>query len=315
LTSSRASARLDHTQKDKLRLFRALALFCQFKILPMQINNETVAVLWVGAGAVALWMFLPAVLNALGLTFRQSVIDDDAAALEPSGNDAEYEDLFTDLRRLGFEPVGRRSTTCWFFLHHWYRNFQSRVFAARQGDGIALAYKLRVWDPGRLCFVTAFSDGAIVQTANQMERFRIDEPDHLRSGLATPDRAVLLERHRELCREFAAARSRSVAVLPAEQVNELNSRHDFRYHHKRHRLTGLNSMANSLWCLGFVLLLVSQIAGPATYVVPASIIAWGFLWPAVHASLFRASSTRFRVEDARRQMKQATARRSDAGTI
>jgi hypothetical protein len=291
---------------------RVQAQLCRFKSTPMQINNETVAVLWVGAGAVLLWMFLPAVLNALGLTLRKSVIDDHVVALEPSGNDAEYEELFSDLRRLGFEPVGRRSTTCWFFLHHWYRNFQSRVFAAQQGDGIALAYKLRVWDPWRLCFVTAFSDGAIVQTANQMERFRINEPDHLRWGLATPDRALLLEQHREVCRDFAAVGSRSVAVLSAEQVNQLNSHHESRYHRKRHRLTGLNSRANSLWCLGFVLLLMSQIAAPATY-VPASIIAWGFLWPAVHALLFRASATRFRVEDARRHLKHPTPRRSDAG--
>jgi hypothetical protein len=85
----------------------------------MQLTNETLAVLWLGAGAVALWMLMPAVLNALGLTLWRGCIDGDAAALEPSGgDDAEYDDLFTQLRRLGFEPVGRRSTTCWLFLHH-----------------------------------------------------------------------------------------------------------------------------------------------------------------------------------------------------
>ena len=31
----------------------------------MQLTNEALAVLWLGAGAVALWMLLPAVLNAL----------------------------------------------------------------------------------------------------------------------------------------------------------------------------------------------------------------------------------------------------------
>ena len=77
----------------------------------------------------------------------------------------QYHDGFSD----GFEPVGQRSNTLWFFLHHWYRNFQSRVFAARQGDCIAVTYKLRDWDSWRLCFATAFSDGAILQTANQME--------------------------------------------------------------------------------------------------------------------------------------------------
>src|SRR5260370_448446 len=86
---------------------------------------------------------------------------------------------------------------------------------------VAVTYKLRPWDPWRLCCVTAFSDGALVETANQMENLRIDEPDYLRWGLATPDRALLLERHREACRSFAAEGSRSVAVLPVEEVNRL----------------------------------------------------------------------------------------------
>src|SRR4051812_8940016 len=116
----------------------------------MQLGDETLAVLWLAAGAVALWRLLPAVFNALGLTLRHGSIDGDAAALEPSGDDAEYADLFTQLRLIGFEPVGRRSTRCWFFLHHWCRIFRSRVFAARQGDCIALAYRLRAWDWWRL---------------------------------------------------------------------------------------------------------------------------------------------------------------------
>jgi hypothetical protein len=267
----------------------------------MQLGNDTLAVLWLGAGAVALWRLLPAVLNALGLTLRQGSIDCDAAALEPSGDDAEYDDLFTQLRLNEFEPVGRRSTRCWFFLHHWYRNFQSRVFAARQGDCIALAYRLRAWDRWRLCFVTAFSDGAIVETANQMESFRIEEPDRLRWGLATPDRGLLLERHREVCRDFAGAGSRSVALLPAEEVNRLHGHHESRRHRKCHRWTGLKSISHSLWFLGLALLLVRRFAGTVPYLLPVSIIAWGFLWPAIHASLFRAAAGRFRAEDARRQ--------------
>jgi hypothetical protein len=272
----------------------------------MPLTNEILVVLWLGAGVVALWMLLPAVFNALGLTLRRGSIDDDAAALEPSGNDAGYEDLFTQLRRLGFEPVGRRSTTCWFFLHHWYRNFQSRVFAAREGDCIALVYQLRPWDRWRLCFVTAFTDGAIVETANQMESFRIDEPDHLRWGLATPDRGLLLERHREVCRDFAAAGARGVAPLPAEEVNRLIRHHESRHHRKSHRWTGLKVMSSSLWLLGAALLLVRRYGETAPYLLPASIIAWGFVWPAVHASLFRAAAGSSRAEDARRQRNQPT---------
>lgn len=270
----------------------------------MQIPHETLVVLWLGAVAVALWMFLPAVLNTLGLTRWQSAIDYDAVALEPSGNDAEYDDLFDQLRRLGFSPVGRRSTTCWFFLHHWYRDFQSHVFAVSQGDCIALMYKLRSWDRWRLCFVTAFSDGGIVETANQMESFRIEERHHLRWGLATFDRSLLLARHREACANFAAAGSRKVALLPVEQVNLLIRDHAAYHHRKRHRWTGLKSVSTSLWGLGIVLLLVHRFAEPAPYLLPVIVIAWGVLWPAVHACLFRAAAGSFRVEDARRKHNQ-----------
>jgi hypothetical protein len=267
--------------------------------MPMPIDDETGTLLWLVAGAIALWMVLPAVLCALGVTFRQSVIDDQAAALEPTGNDAEYVDLFNQLRRLGFEPVGRRSTTCWLYLHHWYRSFLSGVFAAPKGDAFAVAYKLWAWDRWRLYFVTPFSDGAIVETANQIERLRIDEPDHLRWGLATPDRALLLERHREVCRDFAVAGSRTVSVVPADEVNRLIVHHESRHFRKQNRITGLMFM--SLWLCPLVLglPLLGWFAGTATYLLPASIIAWAFLWPAFQALLLRIAVSKSRTDDAR----------------
>jgi hypothetical protein len=290
-------------------------LLCRIEADAMQVTDETLALLWLGAGAVALWMFLPAVLNALGLTHRQGSDDDDAAALEPSGDDAEYEALVGQLRRLGFEPVGSRSTTYWLFLHHWYCSFRSRVFALRQRDCIALTYKLRAWDRWRLCFVTAFSDGAVLETANQMESFRIGEPNYLRWGLATPDRALLLERHREACRDFAAAGGRRVAALPAEEVSRLIRRQEARHHRQRHRWTGLIAVSPSLCCLGIGLALVRVLGGTAPYLLPVGVIAWGLLWPAVHALLFRAAVASSRAEDARRQGDQPAPRRLNDGAI
>ncbi len=280
----------------------------------MQLTNEELAVLWLGAGAVAVWMLAPAVLNALGLTMRRSEIEYNPAAVEPAGDDAEYEDLVGQLRRLGFEPVGRRTTTCWLFLHHWRRKFESRVFTARQGDCIAFAYKLWTWDQWRLCFVTAFSDGAIVETANQMASFRIDEPDRRRWGLTTPDRGLLLERHREACRDFAAAGARQIAKLPAERVNECSQYHEARYHRRRHRWIGLKMMAVSLCCLAVGLVLVRCLVGNTPFLFPVSILAWGLLWPARHALLFRAAAGASRAEDAR-QANPESPRRADAEVI
>jgi hypothetical protein len=276
---------------------------------------DITTVLWAAAGVVALWMWLPAVLNAMGLTLWRVSMGADAAALEPSGSDVEYERLFAQLRSLGFAPVGMRNKTCWFFIHHWYRNFQARIFDVPQGDCIAVTYRLRPWDPWRLCFVTGFYDGAIVETANQMERLRIDEPDHFRWGLATPDRALLLERHREVCRNFAAAGSRSLAAMPAEMVNRLELEHASRYHCKQHRWTGLKVMSNSLWCVGVGLLLVLRFGDAAPYLLPVSVIAGALVWPVVHACLFRAAAGSIRDEDARYQRNQQAARRLDGSAL
>jgi hypothetical protein len=316
--------------------------------MSMHIPTETMTVLWLVAGAVALWMWLPAVLNALGLTLMQVSMDNDAAALEPSGSDAAYEALFAQLRGLGFVPVGRRNKTCWFFCHHWYRKFQTRVFVVPRGDRVAETYqqlpgsvtltefknvpqgdcmavmfKLWPWEPWRLYFLTAFSDGALVETANQMESLRIDEPDYVRWGLATPDRGLLLERHREVCRSFAAGGSRRVAVLPVEEINRLERRLSSRYHRQHHRWTGLIFMSLSLccfgmgWlCLGIGLLLVGRFGDTTPYLVPASVIAWGMLWPAVQAWLFRATAGHLRAEEnAGCQRNPPTRRPLDGGAL
>ena len=272
----------------------------------MQVTDDILALLWLGAGAVALWMLLPAVLNMLGLTYRQGHIDYDTAVIEPSGDDAEYEALFDELRRLGFEPVGTRRNTHWFFLHHWRKTFQSRVFTIRRGHCIALTYKLRAWDHWRLCFVTGFSDGAILETANQMENFRIEEPDYLRWGLATPDRALLLERHREACRDFAATGARKVADLPADEVNDLIRTHEARHHLKAHRWTGLAVMFPALSCLGIGLGLLRALGGTSRYLWPAGIIAWGMLWPVIQGQLFRWAAISSRADDAHREGSEET---------
>jgi hypothetical protein len=309
-------------------------------------TSETLTMLWLGAGAVTLWMWLPAVLNALGLTLLRVSVDDDAAALEPSGDDAEYAELFTRLRSLGFVPVGRSNKTGWFFCHHWCRKFQSHVFAVPRGDCIAVTYKLWPWDRWRLYFLTAFSDGAIVETANQVERLRIDEPDHFRWGLATPDRALLLERHRDVCRSFAASGSgggaetpveqivdragavsalrpaRKVAVLPVEEVIRLELHHSSRYHRRHQRCVGLIVMSLSLFCLGIGwlclgagLMLVGRFEDAAPYLLPISVIAWGFLWPAVLACLLRAGASRGQAEDESHPHDQPTPRRLDGEAL
>jgi hypothetical protein len=91
--------------------------------------------------------------------------------------------------------------------------------------------------------------------------------------------------------------------------------HEARNHRQRHRWTGLKSMSTSLWCLGIGLALVRRFGGTAPYLLPVSVMAWGLLWPVVHAQLFRAAAASFRANDARRQGNQPAPRRLDGGAI
>jgi hypothetical protein len=60
-------------------------------------------------------------------------------------------------------------------------------------------------------------------------------------------------------------------------------------------------MSTWLWSLGIVLAVVRGFGGPVPALLPLGVIAWGLLWPVVHALLFRASAASFRADDARRQ--------------
>jgi hypothetical protein len=262
-------------------------------------STEAAAVLWGAAALVALRIVLPGVLSALGLTFCRSNIDNDSAALEPAGDDAEYEELFGQLRRLGFVPVGARRNTYWFYLHHWRKVFHARLFAMPQGDSLAVTYKLRAWDRWRLSYVTAFSDEAIVETANQVASLRIEEPQHIRWGFVTADRGLLLERHRELCRHFASLAPRRIANLPAEEISRVLQAHEVRHISRQHRWTGLKSVSNAAFMIGLPVLVVRRCGTATPCLLPLSILTAGLLWPLVQAALFRAAARTFAEADAR----------------
>src|SRR5262249_39120177 len=129
-----------------------------------------------------------------------------------------------------------------------------------------------------------------------------------RWALITPDRGLLLERHREVCRDFAATGARSVANLPAEQVNQCQQAVDSRSHRRRHRFQGLNTMAGSLVTLCAGLALIRPLADDAPFLFPVTILAWGLLWPALHAFQFRAAAAASRAEDARQANRPAPRR-------
>jgi hypothetical protein len=100
-----------------------------------------------------------------------------------------------------------------------------------------------------------------------------------------------------------------------DEVSRLNRYHETRHHRKNHRWTGLKVVSTSLWVLVVALLLARRFAGNAPYLLPVSIIAWGFSWPLIHASLFRAAAGRFQAEDARGQGNQPTPKPRDGGGL
>jgi hypothetical protein len=161
--------------------------------------------LWAVACAGVFIVCLPMLLGLIGMTRVHKRLEDGAEYPVPPEGEAEYAVLVSQLRALGFEPLGVKRTVVWFFCHHWAKPFTTHVFGSRRHKCFAAVYQLAAGDPMRVSLVTVFADGSMLTTGNSLKSLVIDEPDYLRQGVPTTDMDELLRRH------LAAAASRQPA--------------------------------------------------------------------------------------------------------
>ena len=163
------------------------------------------SILWLIAGPLFLSMCLPPLFHLLGWS-RYFMEQDDAAIAAESGDDDAYTaKLLSQLRELGFKPLGAVTETVHFFILHWSWSCRQRIFGSKERRAFAALYRFVKEEPVRLAFVTCFADGAMAWTGNHSEDIRMLSADFVRWGFATDDLAELLERHHQAADRLAGS--------------------------------------------------------------------------------------------------------------
>jgi hypothetical protein len=261
------------------------------------LTHETYVLLWVIAGLVAAWVLLPMVLGLLGFTRTWSECHDNPAEAEPSSDDPDYTFVYERLVVLGLVPAGSRIEHVRFLGHHWTKSFPIRMFATSDGTLFASVYRFFADDPYRVCFSTAFTDGSLVQSSNNLEVLKIQEDGYLRWGFATTDLGELLALHRDLVDQHAAAGGLPSARHDLASMDQTILHHCGRYLRRSAPATALNSLRVALMFLGIIPTTLGASLGFGSPLVPAGLLA-GSLWHAFAVgSLFRLASRQIRYQE------------------
>ena len=281
--------------------------------MPGPLPEFVESLLWCVAGVVMVWVCMPMLLMMLRQTQVTFAVLGGPESARPTGDDAQYADLFERLSDLGFEPLGSRSEIGWFCNGHWYKKFPpGRIFATPERDVFVSLFRIFPGHPWRLAFSTVFTDGALVMTANQMPNFRIDLPDYLRWGDPTPDLAELLRLHREAAEDFSRDRGRTVAAPDLEGVCQTICRHSER--HLRHKglEMGLNGLTTPLVFVGMIAFGAGYYFGFDRWTLPAAVALGGVAYSLLRPYAVRDAAQRQAAQDRETGLAHHWARRRQA---
>jgi hypothetical protein len=241
--------------------------------MPWQLPDSLEMLLWPAAGLVAVWLCLPMLAMILGLSRVGCRIVGGPETLTPTGDDPQYDELFDQLRDLGFEPLGSRVEFGWLFNQHYYKQFPpGRVFASTTGDCFVSLYRIFPGEPWRLSYHTVFTDGSLVSTANQMPQLRIEQEGYFRWGRATPDLAELLRLHREVAENYRAERGLTIDSPGLEGFCATNARHSERHLRRQGPRMGLNALVQPAVFVGVLTLAAGYYDSFGRWTVPAAFI-------------------------------------------
>lgn len=186
-------------------------------------NDQLLAVAtWVlGAATVCLALAgtVPHLLAALGLGFFRTGIEGGPSDLDPDGKGETYGELYRQLIDLGFEPLGKswekaemRKIDSFIFLHR-QEGFRASIWPLLGGDY-------------RMYFLTMFTDGAAVLTANY-PRPTQDAADYFAQGVPTVILANALAEHRKSTARFVERGHKVWAPHTLEDIPEQKRRYHY----------------------------------------------------------------------------------------
>ena len=261
--------------------------------------------LWTAAGLIVLWTCGPSVLEWLGFRRLFAEGHEDPAAAEP-GDEPPYAAVAAELKSLGFEPIGVKTSRLWFTSFSWTKTFRVLLFATPQRDVVAALYRLIPGEPWRLAYSTAFTDGSLVQSGHQMCNLKIEHDDYLRWGSATIDRAELLRMHRDVSEQFRAKGGRTVGPLSPALYAELDRRHSENVLNREFKHLPLQCLFTVLISLLPFALLAGINFGWQSAFVPVGVIVGGMLHILTRSSSFRSAAEQLRAEDQEEPVGEAS---------
>jgi hypothetical protein len=249
------------------------------------------------AGLGLAWVCLPMVLGLLGLSRVRVVGEQGPSLAEPGDDDPAYAALAAELTALGFRPRGLKTETAWCVGPSLKKSWVSRVFATPQDDCFATVFRLVPDEPYRLCFSTVFTDGALVQSANQLGVLKIEFEDYLRWGDATIGRAELLRMHREVCAQFAAAGGRTVARASLAAFVEANQRLSAKVMSRKFSYLPMLCLGHALGLLMPLPIIVGLLFGFDHWAAPLALAVSVVMHEAVMPFVFRRTAAQMRREE------------------
>ncbi len=128
-------------------------------------------------------------------------------------NDPEMANLFSQLERAGFRPLGLVTNTYELDATNWWKRQYGEYFFT--GDCLAHSYVVCKGEPRRLGLRTSLSTGLLVETAAQMADLTLRSDHYHRTGVETRQVSVLLAAHRERLQEHL---NQGAKVLPTDDL-------------------------------------------------------------------------------------------------
>jgi hypothetical protein len=121
-------------------------------------------------------------------------------ACDPSDQDQEHQFYHTQLRNLGFEPLGVVELIVYWFCSHYRKPFRKYVFVQRELGVYACVYRLFPGDELRFALFTLLEDDWLIETASCLDSLIETREKYYRWGVTNRLIQEQLQAHLDLLR-------------------------------------------------------------------------------------------------------------------
>jgi len=185
-------------------------------------------VLYAIALVAAVVILTPVLMVLVGFA-RVAVHVTPGVAVEPTGDDPDYQRRYQQFVELGFQPAGVTRETCWFIAaFHWYwrsHDYQ-RWMTAPDGKTLVTLYRMVAVEPVRFTLKSVCEGGAVVSTTCPGAGIGSDSEAYLRVEYQNLEPAELLAKHRAHVDAFELSRRRRNQACTFAEAAKADGVHD-----------------------------------------------------------------------------------------